>query len=123
MHALFLLWLAAAPLPAWKVPPAALKGVKNPVPAVAKAASVERGQVLYAKECSSCHGALGKGDGPDGMYFTTPPSDLTAPTVKQQSDAELFVKLTQGRGDMKSYEKVLDAAQRWDLINAVRAMK
>jgi SOS response regulatory protein OraA/RecX len=57
------------------------------------------------------------------MYFTTAPSDLTAAAVKQQSDAELFVKLAQGRGDMKGYEKVLDVSQRWDLINAVRVMK
>jgi mono/diheme cytochrome c family protein len=107
----------------WNVEPAALKGVVNPVPAARRAASVARGQALYAKECASCHGDTGKGDGPDGLYFTTRPSDLTAPSVKQQSDAVLFVKLTTGRGDMKAYEKVYDAAQRWDLVNAVRALK
>ena len=115
-----LLLAAATP---WTVPPAALKDVKNPVAAADLPASIERGRALYGKECASCHGAKGQGDGPDGLYFTTPPSNLTAPAVTRQSDAELFVKLTQGRGDMKSYEKVYDAAQRWDLVNAVRALK
>ena len=108
---------------AWVLDAKALKGVVNPVSAAKRAASIERGQALYAKECSSCHGALGKGDGPDGLYFTTRPSDLTAPTVTKQSDAVLFVKLGQGRGDMKAYEKVYDATQRWDLVNAMRALK
>lgn len=115
-----LLLLAATP---WLAPPEALEGLKNPVPAAQKKASLERGQALYAKECAGCHGPQGKGDGPDGMYFTTAPSDLTAPAVRKQSDAELFWKLSQGRGDMKAYEKVYDAAQRWDLVNAVRALK
>lgn len=112
----------ADPAP-WAVDVKALKGVVNPVTAAKRAASIERGQVLFAKECSGCHGALGKGDGPDGLYFTTPPSDLTAPAVTKQSDAVLFVKLTRGRGDMRAYEKVYDATQRWDLVNAMRALK
>ena len=107
----------------WLIPAAELNGVKNPVAAAQKKASTERGQALYVKECTGCHGPTGKGDGPDGMYFTTAPSDLTAKGAQGQSDAVLFMKLTQGRGDMKGYEKVYDAAQRWDLVNAVRALK
>ncbi len=106
----------------WLVPPAALKGLKNPVAASARPASVERGRALYVKECASCHGEQGKGDGPDGMYFTTPPSDLTSASVTKQSDAELFVKITQGRGDMNGYEKTFTPSQRWDLVNATRAL-
>ena len=121
MLRLLALLLAAAPV--WTIAPAALKDVKNPVAPADLAASVERGRALYGKECASCHGPKGLGDGPDGLYFTTPPSNLTAPAVLKQSDAELFVKITQGRGDMKAYEKVYDAAQRWDLVNAVRALK
>lgn len=120
--ALALLCLAAAPTP-WTVPPEALKELKNPVAAAELPASLERGRALYSKECVSCHGAKGQGDGPDGLYFTTPPSNLTSPAVAKQSDAELFFKITQGRGDMKAYQQVYDAAQRWDLVNAVRALK
>lgn len=119
-----LVFLAANPNPGpWTAPPAALQGLRNPVAAAARPASVERGRALYAKECASCHGVKGAGDGPDGLYFTTPPTDLTAPAVKKQGDAVLFWKLSTGRGDMKAYEPTLDAAQRWDLVNAVRALK
>lgn len=107
----------------WVIDANALKGVVNPVTAAKRAASIERGQVLFARECSACHGARGKGDGPDGLYFTTTPTDLTAPAVTKQGDAVLFVKLRQGRGDMKGYEKIYDATQRWDLVNAMRALK
>ena len=118
--ALVLALLSSTP---WDVPPAALKGLKNPVAPKQLAASIERGRTLYAKECASCHGPAGKGDGPDGLYFSTPPTDLTSPAVKKQVDAVLFLKLAQGRGDMKGYEKVYDTETRWDLINAVRALK
>ena len=115
-----LLLLSSTP---WILPAADLKGLKNPVPAAQKKASIERGQALYVTECTGCHGPGGKGDGPDGMYFTTPPTDLTSKAVQSQADAVLFEKLTQGRGDMKGYEKTYDAAQRWDLVNATRALK
>jgi mono/diheme cytochrome c family protein len=65
----------------WTVAPAALKDLKNPVAAADLPASIERGRALYGKECASCHGPQGKGDGPDGLYFTTPPSNLTSATV------------------------------------------
>jgi mono/diheme cytochrome c family protein len=116
------LLLALFTVTPWEVPPAAIQGLKNPVPAKLLAASLERGRALYAKECAGCHGAEGRGDGPDGLYFSTKPSDLTTAEVKKQSDAVLFFKLAQGRGDMKAYEKVYDAPTRWDLINAVRAL-
>ena len=110
IRALLFLCLSATP---WDVPPAAIKGLKNPVAPKQLAASLERARPLYTKECAGCHGPAGKGDGPDGLYFTTPPTDLTSSAVKKQSDAVLFFKLAQGRGDMKGYEKVYDADTRW----------
>ncbi len=121
--ALFSAAVALADAPPWKVPAAALKGLKNPVTAAGKDASVQRGQTFFAKECAGCHGDGGKGNGPDGIYFNTPPADLTLPGVAAQSDAELFAKITAGRGDMKGAEKTLDAAQRWDVVNYLRTLK
>lgn len=107
----------------WKIPPAELKGVKNPVAKPALAASAARGAALYKQHCASCHGETGKGDGPDGAYYTPLPSDLTAQAVVRQPDAELFVKITRGRGDMERFDKKLDAAQRWDAVNFVRTLR
>ena len=43
---------------------------------------------LYAEQCARCHGATGKGDGDDGIYYTTKPTDFTAaaPTSKRTDD-------------------------------------
>jgi mono/diheme cytochrome c family protein len=112
--------LAQAPTGPWVVTAAELKGVKNPVAKAAQGASAKNGEALYKTECASCHGETGKGDGADGAYFLPPPSNLTN---TKQSDAELFVKITKGRGNMTAYEKKLDAAQRWDVVNFVKTLK
>jgi mono/diheme cytochrome c family protein len=43
---------------------------------------------LYQEQCARCHGATGKGDGDDGIYYTTKPTDFTAPapTPKRTDD-------------------------------------
>ncbi|MFQ5399699.1 MAG: c-type cytochrome [Anaerolineae bacterium] len=41
------------------------------------AAAIEQGQTIYNETCLACHGAEGKGDGPDAAALETPPSDLT----------------------------------------------
>jgi len=47
----------------------------NPVPVTAD--SIAAGQALYQKECTACHGPLGKGDGSVGKTLSPPPADLT----------------------------------------------
>ncbi len=39
--------------------------------------SVGLGRADYRDNCASCHGALGKGDGPVHSFLVKPPSDLT----------------------------------------------
>jgi mono/diheme cytochrome c family protein len=112
--------LAQQPSGPWVLSPADLKGVKNPVAKAAKAESATKGAEVYKAQCASCHGDTGKGDGADGAYFLPPPSDLTN---AKQSDAELFVKITKGRGNMTAFEKKLDPAQRWDVVNFVKTLK
>jgi len=36
------------------------------------------GAALYQRECAPCHGATGKGDGPEASSFVPPPRDLQA---------------------------------------------
>ncbi len=128
MRPLFVLFLlcgssivfAQAPAEPWVLTAADLKGIKNPVAKAARAASVSKGAEVYKAECASCHGDTGKGDGADGAYFLPPPSNLTN---AKQSDTELFVKITKGRGNMTAYEKKLDVAQRWDVVNFVKTLK
>ena len=39
--------------------------------------SVGLGRVDFRENCASCHGAMGKGDGPVQSFLVKPPSDLT----------------------------------------------
>ncbi len=45
--------------------------------------SVGLGRADYKDNCASCHGALGKGDGPLRSFLVQPPSDLT--TIAQRN--------------------------------------
>jgi mono/diheme cytochrome c family protein len=45
-------------------------------------ASSKRGQVVYAKECSQCHGALGQGAGPASLGLGVVAPDLTGLTQR-----------------------------------------
>jgi mono/diheme cytochrome c family protein len=109
----------ADPASAWKAPARAATA-KNPVPADER--SLAAGKALYARECVACHGPTGRGDGPDAKDLARPPSDLTAPSTRQQSDGELFWKLTEGRRPMPRFGRSLTDDQRWHLVNYIRTL-
>lgn len=50
----------------------------------ARAAKAERGKELFAEYCASCHGDLGKGDGPVARTLKEPPTDLTLLAARNQ---------------------------------------
>jgi putative copper resistance protein D len=86
------------------------------------AASVMRGARLFAENCALCHGAGGKGDGPAAAALPIRPADLTAPHLFAHSEGDLFWWVSRGKGGvMPGFASVLSPAQRWDVINFVRA--
>ena len=103
----------------WKVPERAAKK-QNPIPADANSIAV--GKTVYTKECFSCHGTTGKGDGPAAKDLEKSPGDLSNPKLWDQTDGALFWKITTGRKPMASYEKLLTEEQRWNAINYVRTL-
>jgi mono/diheme cytochrome c family protein len=103
----------------WKAPIRASKR-KNPIPADDK--SVARGKELYAQNCLSCHGALGKGDGPAAKDLPKKVQDLADPKTVSESDGALFWKITEGKAPMTSYEKLLPEEDRWHLVNFLRKL-
>jgi len=90
-------------------------------------ASIARGEHVYVEHCASCHGAGKQGDGPAGKTLAFPPADLTAEHLWDHSDGELFWWLTAGMAGpdgqpvMPGFAARLDEADRWAVIDAIRA--
>ena len=101
----------------WVVPARAEKK-KNPV--ATEDTSLAKGKALYTKECLSCHGPAGKGDGPAVKDLEKKPGDLSDPKLWEQTDGALFFKITEGRRPMPSMEKAFTEDERWLVINYVR---
>jgi mono/diheme cytochrome c family protein len=122
--ALFLLALATQPANAqkpkgspWPAPAAAIS-VKNPVKA--DAVSIKDGKELYIKNCKSCHGDAGKGDGTKAKNLDISCSDFSLAEFKKVSDGEVYWKMTEGRKPMPSFSKKLTDAERWSILNYIR---
>jgi mono/diheme cytochrome c family protein len=92
----------------WRAPPRAAR-TANPIKTDAD--SVSAGQKLWKAECAACHGDLGKGDGPQAKRLETKIPAISS--ISQQSDGELFWKVTTGRRPMPGYRKTLKDDQRW----------
>jgi mono/diheme cytochrome c family protein len=71
--------------------------------------------------CVECHGSAGKGDGPMAARLPGKPADLTSATVQQQSDGELFWKISNGRSIMPSW-KHFPEKDRWELVSYIRSL-
>jgi mono/diheme cytochrome c family protein len=109
----------AKPKP-WDVP-AKFKAMKNPVKA--DDASVNAGKALYNKNCASCHGKTGLGDGPKARGLETFPGDFSKADYQNQTDADHFYKTKFGRSEMPKYEGKIDDEGIWQIVNYMRTFK
>ncbi len=84
--------------------------------------SIERGSALFARNCVSCHGEQGAGDGPLADTLPAPPANFTV-HVPFHPDGVLFAWITDGiRGTgMPAWSPQLSDQERWDLVNFLRA--
>ena len=100
--------------------PANFKTMKNPV--AINPANVTLGAALYKKNCASCHGKIGLGDGPKARTLATFPGDFSGAAYQSQTDGEHFYKTKTGRGDMPSYSKLPDE-DLWTMVVYMRTLK
>jgi mono/diheme cytochrome c family protein len=100
----------------WKAP-AEAKTRKNPVKGVGNA------QKTVETNCVTCHGPKGKGDGVAAAALPPPkPADWTSARVQNQTDGEIFWKMSEGRGAMPPW-KALPEKDRWEVVNYIRTLK
>ena len=99
----------------WQAP-AEAAARKNPLAGKPEAAA--GGKKLFLRNCSECHGADGAG------LVKKHSADLQLSVVQQDSDGELFWKITNGNPDrgMPSFSR-LPELQRWQLILFLRTLK
>jgi copper transport protein len=88
-------------------------------------AAVVRGETLFAQNCTVCHGASGRGDGPGAATLTRPPADLTAGHSVPHSDDDYAYWIANGieGTDMPAFGGELENGQITDVIAYVRSLQ
>jgi mono/diheme cytochrome c family protein len=105
---------------AWKAP-ANADEKKNPV--AVSPESVAAGKKIWMKECASCHGNAGKGDGEKSKELSESPGDLSdSKEMGGQSDGALYWKITTGKKPMPPFLGKLSEEQRWQTVNYIRSI-
>ncbi len=103
----------------WEAP-AESKQLENPVKTDGN--TVERGKRLFQEHCVPCHGDTGSGDGKMAKALGYKPANLTLEGVNQQTDGEMFWKISKGREPMPNWERQLNQRERWDLVSYIRTL-
>lgn len=75
----------------------------------ARLPSVDLGQPIYQAQCIVCHGDDGGGV-PGARNFT----DLDY--MRGEASASFFAAITEGRGQMPSFQDTLTSDERWDAV-------
>ena len=97
----------------WPVPDE-YKNMENP------AESLQNGKMLYNRNCASCHGKKGLGDGPKARMLDTFSGDFSGDFYQNQTDGEHFYKTKYGRGEMPAYEGKISDEDIWHMVNYMR---
>lgn len=116
---LFSLSVTAQPKP-WNAPDE-YKTMKNPV--AMGDASTKAGMALYTKNCASCHGKAGLGDGVKARMLKDFPGNFSVAAFQSQADGEHFYKTKTGKGEMPKYEGKLADEDIWNIVNYMRTFK
>lgn len=85
---------------------------------------VDVGKMIYMKQCRSCHGNKGLGDGPKARGLETDAGDFTNAKWAEMTDGEWFYMSIIGRDEMPNFEaKIPDDEDRWALIMYIKTLK
>ena len=100
----------------------------NVNPIVSDAASIATGRELFARQCVTCHGATGAGDGPAARALIPPPADLRV-HVPLHTDGVIFGFVAAGfpGSAMPAFGGASGGAltdeQMWHLVNYLRTFR
>jgi len=105
----------------WDVP-IKYKELKNPYEG--DKSLLKYGKSLYVKQCKTCHGAKGQGDGVAAVVLKTIPGDFTSDEFKKQTPGEIYYKFVMGRNEMPNFEKkIQDDEDKWAVVMYVQTLE
>ncbi len=104
----------------WKVPDADSKKKSS---VKADDAAIKAGKDIWTKECKSCHGTKGLGDGAKADKIDIFCGDFSSSEVQNLSDGGLYWKTTEGRKPMPSFKEKLSDTERWQVVAYIRTLK
>ncbi len=102
----------------WDAPSHAKEQV-NPIAYTQK--SYRQGEDIFSKNCISCHGIKGRGDGPLASTMNPKPTNLMAMSGKHK-DGDFAWKISTGKGAMPAWKGVLKRSEIWHLVNYIQAL-
>ncbi|WP_430809815.1 MULTISPECIES: c-type cytochrome [unclassified Carboxylicivirga] len=106
----------------WDIP-AEYQSMKNPQ-AADDADMLKVGKMNYSRHCKSCHGNLGKGDGPKARSIDADLGDFSSATFQAQKDGVIYYQSFVGRDEMPNFEKKIpDEEDRWAIVTYIRTLK
>ena len=100
-------------------------GKHDPTPDTA--AKLQRGRMVFDRNCAACHGWTGQGTGPDAFAQVPAPADLEwlARTPKGRSEPYMYWTVAEGgqafESEMPAFKDKLDKSDIWAAIAYVRA--
>lgn len=97
--------------------------MENPIPATAE--SLQRGEELYTRYCTVCHG--NQGVGAEATIADVHPVlaafNLSGEVVQGYADGYIYGMIRRGRGLMPSYAHAIGHFDRWHIVNYVRRLQ
>jgi mono/diheme cytochrome c family protein len=87
----------------------------------AESGDVVRGKILFIKYCTGCHGPQGGGDGYK-LLRGPDPANLTSPSTRKKSDADLLKTIHEGKPNMPPWNFRLSEEEMRDVLGYVRTL-
>jgi mono/diheme cytochrome c family protein/ribosomal protein L35AE/L33A len=99
----------------WTVP---VNKKKKASPVKFSEETTKKGESLFNTNCQSCHGNPGK---KNFANLTPSPGDPASADYQDQTDGEMFYKITIGKSPMPSFKSILTEEDRWNIISFIRS--
>lgn len=95
----------------------------NSKPMTYEDAILKEGKNVFLRQCKSCHGPKGLGNGPKAASLENGCKNLTEEETQSQSDDELVNKLKKGGDEMPVFNRRISDEVMWAVIQYVRTLK